>query len=147
MVNEEGNSASRSPPVPRRPYGFTGFGCFLFFGALMAGLAATTLLWPGTALDRIWALNPKAHQKLVALGKTVGVLFLFLSAALAAAGIGWLRRRLWAWRLAIVIIATQIFGDIVNSARGDLLRGGVGVIIAGALLFYLLQPTTKAAFR
>jgi hypothetical protein len=35
---------------------------FLFCGAAMASLAATTLLWRGTALDRLWALNPKARK-------------------------------------------------------------------------------------
>jgi hypothetical protein len=76
----------------------------------------------------------------------VGVLFLLLSATLALAGTGWFRRRRWGWRLAVVIIATQVLGDVVNCVRGNLLRGGTGVIIAGALLLYLLQPKTRAAF-
>ena len=38
-----------------------------------------------------------------------------------------------AGRLALVIIATQVLGDVVNCVRGDLLRGETGVIIAGAL--------------
>jgi hypothetical protein len=54
--------------------------------------------------------------------------------------------RLWGWRLAIVIITTQVLGDVVNCVRGDLLRGGTGIIIAGALLLFLLQPRTKATF-
>ena len=126
--------------------GFTAIGIFLFFGAVMASLAATTLLWRGTALDRVWALNPKAYKQLVPLGGTVGVFFLVLGAALTMAGIGWFRRRLWGWRLAVVIIAVQVLGDVFNSVRGDWLRGGTGVIIAGALLLYLLQPRIRAAF-
>jgi hypothetical protein len=129
-----------------KPAGFTGIGIFLFFGAIMASLAATTLLWRGTALDRIWALNPSAHAQLAPLGSTVGVLFLLLGAALATAGIGWFRRRLWGWRLAVVIIATQVLGDVVNGVRGDWLRGGTGVIIAGALFLFLLRPGIRAAF-
>ena len=46
--------------------------------------------------------------------------------------------RLWGWRLAIAIIATQVLGDVVNCVRGDLLRGGTGVIIAGGLLLFSL---------
>ncbi len=76
------------------------------------------------------------------LGRTVGILFLLLVAALTTAGIGWFKRRLWGWRLAVVIIATQVLGDVVNCVRGDLLHGGIGVIIAGALLLSLLQPKT-----
>ena len=99
--------------------GFTAIGVFLFFGAVMASLAATTLLWRGTALDRVWALNPIAYKQLAPLGGAVGVLFLLLGAALTTAGIGWFRRRLWGWRLAVVIIAIQVLGDLVNCVSGD----------------------------
>ena len=129
-----------------KPPGFTAVGIFLFFGATMASLAATTLLWRGTPLDRLWALNPRAYKQLAPLGGTVGILFLLLGVALTTAGIGWFRRRLWGWRLAVVIIATQVLGDIVNVVRGDLLRGGIGVIIAGALLLFLLHPRVRATF-
>ncbi len=121
-------------------------GIFLFFGAIMAGLAATILIWPGTALDRLWTLNPTAHKQLAPLGGAVAILFLLLGAVLATAGIGWFRRRLWGWRLAVLIIAIQVLADVVNCLRGDWLRGGIGVIIAGALLLLLLQPRTRASF-
>ena len=121
-------------------------GIFLFFGAAMATLAATTLLWRGTMLDRVWALNPMAYRQLAPLGGMVGILFLLLGAALAIAGIGWFRCRLWGWRLAVGIISTQVLGDVFNCVRGDWLRGGTGVAIAGALLLFLLRPAIKAAF-
>jgi hypothetical protein len=130
---------------PEAP-GFTAVGIFLFFGATMASLASTTLLWRGTALDRIWELNPIAYKQLAPLGYPVGFLFLLLGAALATAGIGWFRRRVWGWRLAVIIVAIQFLGDVLNCARGDLLRGGIGVIIAGALLLFLLQRKIRATF-
>ena len=137
-----GPDCSVAPTTP----GFTAVGIFFFFGAIMASLAATTLLWRGTALDRLWALNPIAYKQLARMGTTVGILFLVLGTALTTAGIGWFRRRVWGWRLAVVIIATQVLGDVVNCVRGDFLRGGTGVIIAGALLMFLLQPKIKATF-
>jgi len=112
----------------------------------MAGLAAITLLWQGTPLDRLWVLNQMAYNRLVPMGRTVGILFLLLSVALAMAGIGWFRRRPWGWRLAVVIIATQVVGDLVNCVRGDSLRGGTGVIIAGALLLFLWRPKIRDSF-
>jgi hypothetical protein len=130
----------------KTPTGLDAIGMFLFFGAVMASYAATTLLWRGTPLDRLWALNPKAYEQLAPMGAKVGILFLLLSAALAAAGIGWFRRRLWGWRLAVILIATQVLGDIVNCFKGDLLRGGIGIVIAGALLLYLLRRGIRAAF-
>ena len=119
--------------------GFHAVGIFLFFGAILASIAATTLLWQGTLLDRLWDLNPIAYKQLAPWGGAVGVLFLLLGAALTTAGIGLFGRRLWGWRLAVVIIATQFLGDVVNCVRGELLRGGTGAIIAGALLRFLLR--------
>jgi hypothetical protein len=53
--------------APKTP-GFTAVGIFLCFGAFMASLAATTLLWRSTALDRLWDLNPIAYKQLAPLG-------------------------------------------------------------------------------
>jgi len=129
------------------PRGITTIGVFLFFGATMASLAGVTLTCPGTSLDRMWALNPTAHRQLATLGKPAGILFFLLSATLAVAATGWFHRRLWGWRLAVAVIATQVLGDLVNFFRGDWLRGGVGFSIASALLFYLLRPTVRAVFN
>jgi hypothetical protein len=52
----------------------------------------------------------------------------------------------WGWRLAAIIISTQVLGDVVNCVSGDSLRAGTGVIIAGALLLFLLQPRIRAIF-
>ncbi|MGA3324128.1 MAG: hypothetical protein ABSF45_06620 [Terriglobia bacterium] len=113
----------------------------------MASIAATTLLWPGTILDRLWTLNAPAYARLAPLGRVVGIPFLILSVALAVAGTGWFKRRMWGWGLATAIIATQVLGDLVNVFMGDFVRGVVGATIAGALLFYLLRPQIRAAFR
>jgi hypothetical protein len=43
-------------------------------------------------------------------------------------------------------IAVQVLGDVVNCLRGEWRRGGIGVIIAGALLLFLLRPTIRATF-
>jgi hypothetical protein len=127
--------------------GFTAFGVFLFLGAAMASLAGTTLLWRGTGLDRIWRLNPRGWQQLAPLGNAAGIFFVLLAAVLALAGLGWSRRRAWGWRLGVAILATQVLGDLVNLLRGELLRGGIGFVIAGALLIYLLRPGIRGCFE
>jgi hypothetical protein len=134
------------PSLGRSSLGFTAIGVLLLFGATMAGLAAATLLHPGTLLDDAWQLNPSAYRQLSPIGSKVGILFALLSAALVVSGIGWFRHRRWGWRLAVAIIATQVLGDIINLVRGDWLRGGIGVVIAGALLLYLLTPRLRAKF-
>jgi hypothetical protein len=130
----------------KSPKGIIAVGIFLFFAAMMASLAGTTLVWRDSILDRVWAINAPAYARLAPLGKTVGIPFLLLGATLAVAGAGWFKRRLWGWRLAVAIIATQVLGDMVNAFMGHLVRGGVGFVIAGGLLVYLLRPEVRAAF-
>src|SRR5579862_3553325 len=120
---------------------------FLVFGATMATLAGITLLFPGSFLDPIWRLNPEAGDQLRQLGRGVGIAFLGLGAAMVAAAIGWIKRRFWGWALAVIIIASQVLGDLVNVFRGEWLKGAVGAAIAGALLAYLVRPAIRGAFE
>ena len=113
----------------------------------MALYAGITLLHPGTVLDRLWSLNPDAHRDLLPFRKPAGVLFLVLAAVAATAGVGWFRRRIWGWRLAVLAISTQVLGDCANLIRGDFLRGGAGLLIGGALLIYLLSDKIKGNFN
>ncbi|HEV2195324.1 MAG TPA: hypothetical protein VGR55_07060 [Candidatus Acidoferrum sp.] len=121
-------------------------GVFLYFGAVMAFFAGTTLLWRGTVLDRLWILNLRAYNQLSSLGTTPGIAFLLLGAILAFAGMGWRRRRFWGWALTLVIVATQVLANLANAARGDFLRGCAGFLLSGALLYFLLRPKVRAAF-
>ncbi len=124
----------------------TAIGIFLFFGALMAFLAGVTLVWRGTTLDRMWTLNPRAFRELAPHGNIVGISFLLLGVTLAVAGVGWFKYRPWGWRLAVGVIAAQVLGDLVHVFKGHVVEGGLGVAIAGALLFYLLSANVKAVF-
>jgi uncharacterized membrane protein (DUF2068 family) len=94
----------------------------------------------------MWRLNPEAYLQMAPLGRGVGVMFLLLSAIMAVAATGWFQRKLWGYWLAVIIIFTQVAGDLVNFIRGDYLRGGVGFAIAGALLAYLLRARVRSAF-
>ncbi len=125
----------------------TAVGTFLVFGAFMAFLAGVTLAKPGTFLDRIWMLNPRAYSRMAPSGGALGVSFTLLAGVLSAAEIGWFKYRHWGWRLAVAVIATQIFGDFVNVFFGQVIKGAIGVSIAGALLFYLLRPKVKECFH
>ena len=146
-MRDRPSSGTDKVPGQQMPRGITAVGAFLFFGATMASFAGTTLTWPGTSFDRLWALNPTAHKQLVPFAKPAGTLFLLLAAMLALAGTGWFKHRLWGWRLAVAVIATQVLGDLVNFFRGDYWRGGFGFSIASALLFYLLRPAVRAVFN
>jgi hypothetical protein len=128
-------------------HAITAIGLFLVFGSSMAALAGTMLIWPGTRLDRLWSLNETAHAELRKAGSYLGPLFWALSITLVGTAVGWFRQRVWAFRLTVAIVGTQVAGDLVNMARGDFVRGGVGVLIAGALLLYLLGSKIRTAFQ
>jgi len=139
-MHDRGNSQSL-------PTGFTALGIFFFFGAAMALLAGCTLFWPGSALDRVWQLNPNAHTQMAPIGRKVGSLFLPLSIVLLLTGIGWLKRRRWGWIIAVIIIITELLGVLMNIYLGDYLRGLVGLIIVAALLYYLFRPAVRGVFE
>lgn len=122
-------------------------GLLLLFGSSMAALAGTMLIWPGTRLDRLWSLNETAHAELRKAGSYLGPLFWALSITLVGTAMGWFRQRLWAFRLTVAIVCTQVVGDLVNLARRDFWRGGVGVLISGASLLYLLRSNIRTAFQ
>jgi hypothetical protein len=138
------NLEDRTVKVPR---GFRAFGIFLLWGATMASLAGTTLTWRGTALDRIWALDPRAYSQLAPFGAKAGILLFLVGVALAVSGVGWFKRRTWGWRLTVAIITTQVIGDLVNVVLGHVAEGAIGVTVAGALLFYLFRTPVRAVFR
>ncbi len=124
----------------------TAVGVFLFFGAIMAALAGTTLVWQGSPLDRVWSLNPRAYKELVPFAKAVGIPFLLLAVTLAVAGIGWFKRRRWGWMLAVALVATQVLGNLVNIWMAHYPEGGTGLVVAGALLLYLVRADVKNVF-
>jgi hypothetical protein len=130
----------------KAPLGLTAMGIFLIFGALMATLAGITLVWRGTALERMWTLNPRAYERLTPFGKLGGIAFMLLGTILAVASMGWFKRSLWGWRLAVAIIATQVLEDLVSVSLGRIVEGGIGAIVAAALLFYLLQDPVRSSF-
>jgi len=146
MVDLGTGAAEKTVCRKKLSLGIVAVGIFLFFGATMAALAGTTLISRGTILDGVWKLDTTGYKQLAALGRSVGILFLLLSGSMAVAGTGWFRRRHWGWSLAVAIIATQVLGDLVNLIRGDFIRGGIGMMIAGALLFYLFSENVKTMF-
>lgn len=124
----------------------TAMGVFLFFGAGMACFAGTTLVWRGTALDRAWELNPVGYRELTRFGTWIGLPFFMLSAAMLVAGIGWFRRRLWAWRLTVGMMAAHLVGDLVNVIRGAVLEGAIGLFAVGVVLAWMLRNSVKKEF-
>lgn len=112
----------------------------------MAAYAAITLLKPGTLLDRLWAMNPRAHAELTVYGRIAGIPFVIVSGTLAFVSVGWFRRRYWGWLLGVSMIAINVLGDAINFAIGERWRGAIGVTIAMALLAYMTSREVRSYF-
>ena len=49
-------------PRMKRPLGIAALSVFSFVGAVLAGVAAISLAFPGSPLEPMWQLNPRGHQ-------------------------------------------------------------------------------------
>lgn len=120
---------------------------FSCMATVLALLIGTSLLISRTLPDRVWSLNPRAQVVFSAHAKPFGALLLIVALAAALTTIGLLRRRRWAWLLALATFTVNGLGDLLTLLVAcDWLRGGSGILIAGVFLFFLLRPRVKAWF-
>ncbi len=122
-----------------RPLGVTLLSLFFLAGALLAGIAALSLAFPGGFLEPMWRLNPRGHQGLAALGGWGVLLMTAASLACATAGVGLWRMRPWGRTAAIVVLLVQLGGDVLNVATGTEPRALVGIPVVVGLLVYLTK--------
>ena len=114
------------------------FAAFFAFGATMCALTVCLLLFPGSALDSLWRLNPDARFAFASLGNWSLVLMLIVGTAclFAAIGLWWVRP--WGTWLALIILSINMLGDLTNVFVRHDYRGLIGVPVAGAMIFLLL---------
>lgn len=128
---------------PVTPYALAAF----FAASTTLTLAAgTSLLTPGGPLDRIWAIKPAEHARLLAMGTWVGGGFLALSLAMAAAAFGMFMRRRWGHRLAAAIFLVNGLGDAARGLSGGLVEGVIGVAATAIILWWLTRPKVRRLF-
>ena len=65
---------------------------------------------------------------------------------MVSASVGCFRRRIWGWWLAIAIFTINGLSDAGQILIGHFLEGGIGVAVAGAILFYLSRPKVRGTF-
>jgi uncharacterized membrane protein (DUF2068 family) len=121
-----------------RPVGVAAVSVFFAFGAVMAALAFTMLLFPGSELDRLWQLNPQAKPGLTALGASGVMLMAVVCATGATAAIGLWRCRWWGLWLAVGGLAVNLAADLGNAVIRHDWRTLVGLPIGGAIISYLI---------
>ncbi len=133
----------------KRPTGITVLGVIAIiygiFNLLIAllGLLGSALLASGVAAR---AIKYSAGTLIYATisDAILGIVFL-------AFGIGALRLKGWAWVIGIAALGLELVRQIVGIVMqgfsiGTVVRDGITVVIALALLWYLFRPNVRAAF-
>ena len=120
------------------PLGIKLLAVFFAFGTGMCALTILLLLFPGSALDSIWRLNPDAYSAFQSMGKLAILLMSMVSIACASAAIGLARGAGWGRRLAL-----NLAGDSVNAFGRHDFRTLIGLPIGGAMMFYLLKAERR----
>ena len=103
----------------------------------MCALTVGLLLFPGSALDSLWRLNPDARLAFDSLGYWSLVLMLTVGTACLFAAIGLWRARAWGTWLAVIILSINMLGDLTNVFVRHDYRGLIGVPVAAAMIFFL----------
>ena len=129
-----------------RPVGVTALSIFFSFGAVMSFVAFTSLLFPGSFIEPMWQLNPRAHEGFVSIGAWSVVLMCVVSAACASAAVGLWRGARWGYRLALSLLAINLMGDAANALLGTEPRAAVGIPIVLAILTYLMSGRARRFF-
>src|SRR5262245_33838077 len=129
-----------------RPLGVTALSVFSFVGALLAGVAAVSLAFPGGPLEPMWQLNPRGHQGLARMQGWAVVLLAGVSGACTITGVGLWQLRRWGYALALAGLSVHLVADMLNVILGIEPRAIVGIPIVFALLVYLSRPHVRGAF-
>lgn len=115
------------------------FAGFFGFGAMMCALALALLLFPGSALDSLWRLNPEARLAFQSFGSWSFVLMLTVGTACIFAAVGLWRGTVWGTRLALTILSLNIIGDLANTLLRHDYRALIGLPAGAAMIFFLVR--------
>jgi hypothetical protein len=129
-----------------RPIGITALSVFFLFGATMSFVASVSLLFPGSFLEPMWQLNPRAREGFAGIGAWAVVLMCALCIACASAAVGLWRGARWGYRLAVALLAINLLGDIVNVVLRTEPRAVIGIPIVVAIFTFLMSKRVRRFF-
>ena len=131
---------------PRRLAGVTALAFFFAFGTFACVTAGALLLFPGTALDGAWSINPRGHEGFLRMGGWAFALLSAVAVACAASFVGLFRRREWGRRLAILVLSVNLVADAANAILAGDPRSWIGVPIAAILIGFLASSGVRRFF-
>lgn len=110
----------------------------------MCALTVILLCFPGTSVDFLWKLNPEAQKALRSLGKLAILFMCLIGVACTFTAIGLWRGVTWGRKLALVILSLNLIADLYNVVVRHDYRGSIGLLIAGAMIFYLASRSQES---
>jgi hypothetical protein len=113
----------------------------------MSFLSFVALLFPGSFLEPMWRLNPRARENFATLGLWAPLLMLIVSIACASAAFGLWRRKRFGYVLGLVLLSVSLIGDLANAVLGIEPRAWIGVPVAALLIRVLATGRARAYFR
>jgi hypothetical protein len=129
-----------------RPAGITALSIFFLFGTAASFISFVSLLFPGSFLEPMWRLNPRAREGFAGIGVWAIVLMCVVSVACASAAVGLWRGARWGYWLAFALLAINLLGDIMNVALGIEPIALVGVPIALGILAFMMTKRVRRFF-
>lgn len=135
--------------MSKRPLGVTLMGLILLFAGLMALIVGISIFIVGTPLDALWSLNNSLSPdfKFTFMGMIFGIFLLILSIIIFATAWGFIKGKIWAWWITIIIFVANMIGDCARLTMGSILEGILGILIALVFIFYLTRPSVREFFE
>ncbi len=129
-----------------RPPGITALSIFFVFGSAMSFIASASLFFPGSFLEPLWQLNPRAREGLAGLGGWAVFLLCAVCVLCASAAVGTWRGARWGCWVAGALLCINLLGDVANVVTGAEPRAAVGIPIVLAMLAYLMTKRSRRFF-
>ncbi len=132
--------------MTKNAMGLTLLAGFFAFGATACFLTTLTLLFPGSALDVLWRLNPAAENGFRGIGRWAFLLMAVVGTVCTLTAIGLAKRLRWGRILAIALLAANLVGDLGSAIFRHDYSALIGLPIGGALILYLMSDRVRRSF-
>ena len=140
------HAAAREGRNARRPLFVTALTVFFAFGAAISGIAFIALLFPGSPLEPMWRLNPRAREQFASMGIWAPVLMAVVCVLCSLTALGLLHGRRYGLLLGFTMLAVSLLGDLANALLGLEPRAWIGVPIAALLIAALASRSSRSYF-
>lgn len=128
------------------PAGIVALTILFLFGTVASSVSLVALSFPGSFLESIWKLNPRAHEGFAKMGGWAIVLMSLVCLACALTAVGLWRGARWGYWLAVVMLAVNLLGDIANVLMGTERKALVGIPIVIIILIFLTSKRVRGFF-